>query len=62
MNIGKYMRFLRRSKPFNWHSIQLLHHEHNQQGGGKIVEYQDRWTASPTRAGIWFSSRDNYSG
>jgi hypothetical protein len=54
MNISKYLGFLRWSKPLNWSRGQLLHRDPDQQSREKILEYQDRWTLSPSRARIWF--------
>ena len=52
MNIGKYIRFLRRGKQLNWQRGQLLSHNLDLQGGTKIVEFQDRWTKTPSREPI----------
>ena len=52
MNIGKYIRFLRRGKQLNWQRGQLLPHDLDLRGGTKIVEYQDRWTKTPSREPI----------
>ncbi len=52
MNIGKYFRLLRRGKQLNWQRGQLLSHELGLRGSTKIVEYQDRWTKTPSREPI----------
>ncbi len=52
MNIGKYFRLLRRGKQLNWQRGQLLSHDLDLQGRTKIVEYQDRWTKTPSREPI----------
>ena len=52
MNIGKYFRLLRRGKQLNWQRGQLLAHDLDLQGSTKIVEYQDRWTKTPSRKPI----------
>ena len=52
MNIGKYFRLLRRGKQLNWQRGQLLSHDLDLQGSAKIVEYQDRWTKTPSREPI----------
>ena len=52
MNIGKYFRLFRRGKQLNWQRGQLLSHDLDLQGGTKIVEYQDRWTKTPSREPI----------
>ena len=57
MNIGKYFRLLRRGKQLNWQRGQLLSHDLDLQGSTKIVEYQDRWTKSPSRIQIWLNGR-----
>jgi hypothetical protein len=52
MNIGKYFRLLRRGKQLNWQRGQLLSYDLDRQGSTKIVEYQDRWTKTPSREPI----------
>jgi len=52
MKISKYFRLLRRGKQLNWQRGQLLSHDLDLQGGTKIVEYQDRWTRTPSREPI----------
>ncbi len=61
MNIGKFIHFLRRSKRLNWHGGQLLSQEADQHGYKKIVEYQDRWTKTPSRVQIWFHGGENHT-
>ena len=56
MNIGKYIRFFRHSKQFHWHIGQPLHLHPDQHNNGKIIEYQDRWTLSPSRPRFWFNN------
>ena len=57
MNSSKYIRFLRRGKQLNWHRGQFIRHDPEQHGKEKIIEYQDRWTLSPSRALIWLNGR-----
>ncbi len=59
MSIGKFIRFLRRGRQLNGHVSQPLYPGSNQQSNSKIIEYQDRWTLSPSRPQIWCSSNSN---
>lgn len=52
MNIGKYIPFLRQSKQLNWHRDQPLSRDPEQHSSTKIVEFQDRWTMTPSRVSI----------
>ena len=52
MKTSKYIRFLRRNKQLNWQRGQLLSHRLDLQDSTKIVEYQDRWTKTPSREPI----------
>ena len=61
MNIGKCIHFLRPNKRFNWHIGQRLSHDPDQPGTEKIVEYQDRWTASPSRGKIWLNGEGDHT-
>ena len=61
MNIGKYIRFLRRGKQRNWHRGQLWSHGLDLQRSTKIVEYQDRWTKTPSREPIRLDNTDSHT-
>ncbi len=59
--LGKTSHFFRRSERLNLHRGQLLHHDPDQHGNQKIVEYQDRWTMPPSRTRIWLSGSGNHT-
>ncbi len=61
MNIRKSIHFLRRVKRLDWHRGQLLDPGPDQHDNQKIVEYQDRWTQTPSRARIWLNGSGNHS-
>ncbi len=61
MNISKYMRFLRRDKQLHWHIGHLLHRDPDQRDSEKIIEYQDRWTLSPSRPRIWLNGGNSHT-
>ncbi len=61
MNIGKSIHFLRRSKRLNWYIGQRLYQDPDQHDNKKIVEYQDRWTKSPSRIQIWLNGRGSHT-
>jgi hypothetical protein len=61
MNISKYIRFLRRDTQLNRHRGQPLPGDPDHHDNEKIIEYQDRWTLSPSRAQIWLNGWGSYT-
>ncbi len=62
MNIRRYIRFLRPGKPLSWQRGKLLPDDPEQHSRDKIIEYQDRWTVSPSRPQFWLNDGDSHNG
>lgn len=60
MNFGKLFRFLHREdrndSQFDWHTGQFVDNPPAQGENTTIVEFQDRWTKTPTRIPIRFNT------
>ena len=60
MNIRKSIHFLRRVRQLDWHGGHPLNPGPDQHSSQKIVEYQDRWTQTPSRPRIWLNGGGNH--
>jgi hypothetical protein len=61
MKIRKSIHFLRRVRQLDWHRGQLLDPGPDQHSSQQIVEYQDRWTQTPSRPRIWLNGGGNHT-
>ncbi len=61
MSISRFNHFLRRDKRLNgdWHRGQFWDSTPDQRNNTTIVEYQDRWTKTPSRMPIRLDNGSN---